>query len=243
MACLQELNDELVESYFVGNLSEGESETFEDHLVDCRECQTALEQLVALRDSVIESADSTEGGVLVTFIAQRWVKMAIAAVLIVGLGVTLWMTRSEGERLGRTELAELAWFEPPPYEVPLLRSSGGQAEAHFQQAMELYSAGNYSRALPGLEAASQQDPADATAHFFLGVCYLHTGATEPAIESFRRVVALAPTPYLERARLYLAKALLRAGHVQAARDELEAVVDLAGEMESEALALLERLPR
>ena len=68
-----------------------------------------------------------------------------------------------------------------------------------------------------------------------------TGSNEEAISSLRATVALGDTPYLEDAKFYLAKAYLRRADIRSARSELLQVVELHGEREQDARALLARL--
>jgi len=241
--CIQARSDVALEGYLLGKLSDSEMEQFDTHLLECVDCQDALERLVALQDAIAQQREAIAAESSSSLSHWRWVWVAAAAVLIVGLGVTSWLTRSRSERLDLAELAELASFKPPPYEAPLLRSSGDQEEQFFQKAMERYVVGDYAGAIPDLEAAAGLSPDDAASRFFLGVCQLATEAPEAAIGSFKRVVALEPNPYIERARLYLAKAYLLMGQVEEAKSELESLVDLAGEDEKEARDLLERLSR
>lgn len=241
MQCIQARSDETLEGYLVGRLSDSEMEQFDTHLLECTDCQDALERLVALRDAISQQRDAIAAESSSSLSNRRWVLVAAAAVVIVGLGVTSWLTRSRSEGLGPAELAKLASFKPPHYEAPLLRSAGSDAERLFLQAMESYVVSDYAGAIPDLEAAAGLGPGDAASHFFLGVCQLATKAPESAISSFLRVIELEPTPYAERARLYLAKAYLLVGQVEEAKSELEIVVRFAGESATEAREILERL--
>ena len=82
----------------------------------------------------------------------------------------------------------------------------------------------------------------ANVNFFFGICLLVTDQTNEAIRHLGHTVTLGETPYLEESHYYLAKAYLRQSGVSAARRELEFVVALRGDLESEAQRLLELLP-
>lgn len=71
------------------------------------------------------------------------------------------------------------------------------------------------------------------------------GDATSAVDSARRAVAFGDTPYLEDARLLLAKSLLRLRDRVSALRELDAVVAMKGEFYDEAAALarsVESLP-
>ncbi len=54
----------------------------------------------------------------------------------------------------------------------------------------------------------------------------------------RQVVAAGETPYLEQARFYLAKGLLATNNKAGARQQLDAVIELHGNLEQQAESLL-----
>jgi Flp pilus assembly protein TadD len=108
--------------------------------------------------------------------------------------------------------------------------------------MDAYSRGDYTGAIPGLEEAVRADPASPTARFFLAVSYLQLDRRAEAIGHLRGVIQAGESPYLEDALFFLAKAAIRSGDLEAARDELRRVVALDGERREEASRLLQELP-
>jgi len=122
-----------------------------------------------------------------------------------------------------------------------MRDAGDDAQRRFREAMSLYAKGDYAGAIPGLEAAAKADPEDAGAPFFLGVSWVLTEHDAAAMEALRTAIALGDSPYLEEAKLYLARALLRSGDPDAAVRELEAIVKLHGDREDEAQQLLRKI--
>ncbi len=107
----------------------------------------------------------------------------------------------------------------------------------FRDAMDLYRRSEFLQAIPLLERAVQRDPANRDSRFFLGVCHLVSGRAAAAMDAFRAVVAMGDSPYLEEAHFYTAKAYLSQSDTAGAVRELDAVIRLAGDMESEARAL------
>jgi len=65
-----------------------------------------------------------------------------------------------------------------------------------------------------------------------------TERTDPAVAELQKAIAIGESPYLEEAHFYLAKARLRQGDIQAAREELERAIERRGRLETEARRLL-----
>jgi TolA-binding protein len=138
-------------------------------------------------------------------------------------------------------LSVLARVEPPPYAPVALRGPHDEAAAKFDDAMRRYVKRDHTGALPGLSAAAGLKPDVPQYVFFLAVCQLLTGHLDPAVAGLRKTIALGESPYLEEAHFYLAKARLRQGDVQAAREELAKAIDRHGRIEDDARRLLAQL--
>jgi tetratricopeptide (TPR) repeat protein len=95
--------------------------------------------------------------------------------------------------------------------------------------------------LSSLERATDLDPSDPQSSFFRGICELMLSRAGDAIPFFQRVLALGDSPYIEAAHFYLAKAYLAKGELTGASDELRKTIQLAGDREAEARALLGQL--
>ncbi len=176
-----------------------------------------------------------------------------AFIMAVAVGVFMWLASESRKEagLGRTANARpsitghvpeeryelLARFVPPDYQ-----SKSGTAEPpEFQQAIGRYLKGDDAGAIPGLRATVQATPDSVEARFYLGICLLLTNDRAGGLEQLRRVVAAGNTPYLERARYYLAKALIGQRDIPAASQELEAVIVMHGELERAAQVLLSQI--
>ena len=152
-----------------------------------------------------------------------------------GIGLRLLPLASEIS----TVPVELARFDPPDYTPIRLRGDTDKAQQRFRSAMELYSAGDYVSAIPGLKEAAELDPTAPNISFFLGACYVLTDRTSDAINTLENTIALGDTVFLEEAHLLLAKAHLNRGESDAARTELETVIGLGGDFAPEAQGILD----
>ena len=254
MDCRQVKQEEVVERYLLGQLSESEQEAFEQHYFECPRCLEELETYRALRDELSRRAAEirAEPARAPAPLVWRWAPAVAGAAAAVALIVWLWprpappgptppVAQAQPAVSLDAALVELAKVEPPAYTPVILRGATDEAGRRFRDAMTHYQKGDYAAALPGLRQAAWLDPARPDVHFYLGACYLLTGADKEAIASLKSAVGLGDTPYLEDARLYLAKAYLRTRDLAAARGELEQVVRLASDREEEARRLLEQL--
>jgi len=241
--CAEVERGEYMERYLAKELGEGEVRELEDHWFACADCFQALKDSWALRSELAEDRWAIRARLAPARRQWRWAWAAAVAVVLVGVGVAILPRFQERADGVRHEIARLAAIEAPPYAPRTLRSPGSEAEGLFREAMALYQEGDCAGAISGLKAAVSLDTRLAKSLFYLGACYLLTDQPEPAIASFGRVVELGRTPYLERARLYRAKAFLRAGNLEAAKEELEEVVRLGGKLEADARRILDQLPR
>jgi len=62
----------------------------------------------------------------------------------------------------------------------------------FQQAVDMYNAGQTDDAVAALEKVLEVEPDHAKAHYMLGVALFNTGQTGPAADHLRRFIELAP---------------------------------------------------
>lgn len=164
--------------------------------------------------------------------------MACAIVIFIWSVV---QSRREGGRVTARESAvtdaDLARFFPPAYTGP------PPATRDFASAVELYSQRDYAAALPALRKAADAHPDLTSARFYLAVCELYTNAREPGIADMRKVIDAGTTSYLEQARFYLAKALIGGGDIDAAKQQLQDVIAMHGDLEQQAEMLVAKLNR
>jgi hypothetical protein len=129
----------------------------------------------------------------------------------------------------------LAAFRAPEY-VP---ESG--APKDFKNAMQRYASQDFAGAIPGLRAAAAATPSFIPARFYLGICLLLTRDRISGIQELRAVTEAGDTPYLERARFYLAKGLIAEHDIRHAQTQLESLIALHGDLEKQATALLAQI--
>jgi len=227
MDCALVENENLGERYLLGELSGEGRVAFEEHFFECEKCFEEFENLRAIQAELARSAEVIHAEIPQSNPRRMWfLAVGVAAALIaVGVGLQLLTPPTELP----PELVELARFEPPSYEPVRLRGAATEAQQRFRTAMEFYSTGDYVFAIPGLEEAANLDPKSPNISFFLGACYLLADRTSEGIEILQNNLALGDTVFLEEARRLLAKAHLRRGEFDAARSELEAVIDLGGD--------------
>ncbi len=245
MGCEEKGSAELSESYLRGSLDEADATRYEDHFFACESCFAELKAIEALQGELARTRKAVEAEARVSR-PILWMAAA-AALLVLASGTALYLTPSakplpEPEsRANVPNLAQLARIAPPRWTPTRLRGTEDDAARRFKEAMEPYARGEWNAALPALREASRLDPGAPHVSFYLGVCALLAGQRAEAVESFRRVVALGETPFLEESRFFLAKAYLGAGDVAAARAELTKAIELGGPRGEEARRLLDQL--
>jgi len=140
-------------------------------------------------------------------------------------------------RIPEERLQLLSHFEPPEFSA----TASSQEPAGFDSAMARYKAHDYPAAISALQAVTMAQPDFVEARFYLGVCLLLANRTADGIEQLKTVAASPKSPWVEKARFYLAKALLGEGDRTGAEHELDVVIALQGDLEKNARALLSQI--
>ena len=135
----------------------------------------------------------------------------------------------------REQIELLARFEAPSYAPAAGESS------QFQETMQHYLKRDYAGAIPGLRQILEANPDSVDAHFYLGICELLTNDPTSGIADLKNVIAAGKTPYLEKARFYLAKGLLANNDLRGANLQLRIVVEMHASFEKQAQALLAQI--
>ena len=251
MNCEAAQSENLAERYVLGQLSEPDQSSFEEHYYVCERCLDEVRLLQTLQTAAVPSPSAARKSL------PGWAWGAIAAALIAGAGLAaipyLRHKPSEPEPVATAAQAPgassansaalqlLARAEPPRYIPSKLRGTSGSAVDAFRAAMDHYSHADYLAAAEALRPLAKPSPDAAGPLFYLGVCELVTGNPAMAAEDMRRVENLGDTPYLEPARFFLAKALLAKEDVPGAAAALELTIQLKGDRETEARQLLDQL--
>ena len=258
MTCEEVERDEIVEQYLLGRLEPAQEERFEDHYFDCPRC---LERLRVVEEARAELARQATAAP-----SRRWrramIGLAAAAVLVLairtGLVIRSGNDGPSGSQSHGTDVATSAPARPstspvppvpsslgdvelPPYTPPRLRATPTEAQRVFRDAMTSYAAGDCGAAVPGLRRSLGMDDSLMQARFHLAVCDLQAGRIQDAVTNLQRVIAAGESPYLEDAHFFLAKARIRQGDVEGARQELTRVVSLRGDRRDQAERLLNQL--
>jgi tetratricopeptide (TPR) repeat protein len=231
MKCDEVEAADLPARYLAGDLGDAEREAYEEHYFGCDACFGELEILRTTQAVLADEAPSGRGRKRVSVL--RW--LPIAAALAAGTTLAVWWSAP------RSELTQLARFEPPRYDPPRVRSGSDPNGATFDRAMSRYRAGDFAGAIPEIEEHLRRNRDDVRAAFFLGVSLLATGQSDPAIRQFQSVVATRDPAYEEVAFYLMAKAHIKRGDVPAALAALDRTIALDGAHAAEARALRERL--
>jgi anti-sigma factor RsiW len=258
MACPTALQDETVERYLVGDLDPSDRDAFEAHLFECDRCLDHIRMLGAVR-SELAAQRST---IIREASRRRWLAplAAVAAAAIVAVGVTLarrpepppqttQTTQSVAQPPGAPTprgpspdlILALSKVDPPPYVAMTVRGDAS-APSDFDRGMTAYAKQDFRRAEGLLAKASASEP-DAATNFFLGISRLMIEDPSGAAVALRRCIALGSSPYVQAARVALAKALLRTNDLTEAERALADATLLPGDEATEAKLLLERLQK
>jgi TolA-binding protein len=176
-----------------------------------------------------------------------------AFILLVAMGVFGWLvwTSKEEPGVGRVagphaanpstvalpdeEYALLSQFPAPPY------AQERHEPPMFHSAMALYQKRDYVGAAAALRPVADANPAFAAAKFYLGVSLLLSRNRIGGIQELRDLADRGDSPYLDRARFYLAKGLIAEHDLDRAREQLEKVTARHGDLEKPAAELLNQI--
>jgi tetratricopeptide (TPR) repeat protein len=249
VTCDEIERDELAEQYLLGRLPEEASAEFEAHYFDCERCLERVELLERTRAHLVSSATGNVPRRRFRYVSGG---LAAAAVLLLAVAlirefpspavpatpsardIELPASPQSPAVADAVDRRRLGAIDPPRFDAPRLRSSPTPPRRLFLDAMRLYERGDYAGAIPGLQRAAEQDATVPQSHFFLAVCYLQLDRNGEAVEHLRRTIRRGESPYLEDARFLLAKAHIRQGDFESARNELRAVIAMDGDRRVEA---------
>lgn len=220
----------VVARYVAGTLPDPETAAFEEHLLTCERCQREVHLAVAIREAVPESRGAAVGSGRRRWLGPSLITLAAAAVLA---GVIV-VSR---DRVPHAALGLGQVTQPPVYLGVPVRQVPSQGDSLFGAAMAAYAVGDFDRAAAELPRALAAGADTVPVQFFAGASLLMSERPEDAAEAFRAVIRGGDTPYLAESHYYLAKALLRLGHVAEARRELAAAAGSGSEIADAARAL------
>jgi TolA-binding protein len=177
-----------------------------------------------------------------------WIYGFTAFIMLVAMSVFGWLawTSREEPGVGRVAGARpqnnaitipderfelLAAFEAPEPGAP----------KSFQTAMAHYTKQDYAGAASALRAVTDAKPDFVPARFYLGISLLLSGNRIGGIQELRGLTDAGDSPYLERARFYLAKGLIAEHDIHRAQQQLEDLIAQHGDLEKQAAVLLAQI--
>ena len=129
-----------------------------------------------------------------------------------------------------------------PYSLDLVSRSGNEVADLFLSTLELYTKGDFNKALLALDALlSNQAPAKDHIFLLKGICYLEMDQPELAIESFHNILLRENVTYAAHAKWYLSLSYLKLNEIDKTKLWLREIVNNEPYYTSNAEKLLRKL--
>jgi tetratricopeptide (TPR) repeat protein len=249
MNCERAMKENVIERYLAGALEPALKEEWEQHYFACKECAERLETWQTIEKPLRDMAPEIRRKMAPrpAGLYWRWIAAAVAAILLIGVGVLL---RKSGGAAAPTpppvvasrpsEVMLLARLEPPAYAPAALRGIETPAERQFRSAMDAYQQRDWPHAIDGLKSATELDPPAPAPRFFLGACYLLNGNSREGVVELERV-ATGNSPFAEEARFDLAKGYLALGRTDEALAMLRKIAKADGDFAAQSNTLIGRI--
>jgi tetratricopeptide (TPR) repeat protein len=234
-------NQEDLLRFVRAELDVNEMERVLEHLEHCQECSSSVQVMVRLRANREElrevlAANATPATGYGT--AWRWYAAAAAALIALTSGLLFMLI--EGSRTP-IDMAELAVEERYPYRPMILRGDSPAPAEQFAEAISAYEQNILPRASRLLDAYLTQNPEDADAYFYLGVCRYLLGDLLEARNALETGLGLRTIQPEEKYHWYLAQVYLKLRQADRARRELLTVISFNGEFAKKAASILVRM--
>ena len=233
-------NQEDLLRFVRAELDADELERVVEHLEHCQECSDSVQVMVRLRANREELREAlapkqkpaSGAGALAGW---RWYAYAAAALVVLTSSLIVFMIQSSRMPV---DLAELAVEERYPYHPMILRGDSPSPDRQYSDAIDAYEQNDLPRARRLLEAYVAQKPADADAHFYLGVCRYLLGDLLEARNALETGLGRRTIQPEEKYHWYLAQVHLKLRQADRARRELLTVISFRGEFSAQASAIL-----
>ncbi len=218
----EQLLMEQIDAYLLGTFTPAERSDFESRLgTDLKLQQKVAQQrqqmqaveISALKASLEDFHQEVEEEQKSKRKFSNW--MAIAASIVLILGVSLWFLLSTGSS---TQKVFSRNFVPDPG-LPTTMSSNSQFE--FYSGMVSYKQKNYSDAILSWEPLYAANPKNDTVVYFLGVAHLANGNTKQAQTYLELSNAHANSSFPEETQYYLALTYIKENKVEKAKKLLK----------------------
>ena len=202
-----------------GKISAPRKHEIENHLAHCPLCSDAIEGIADLPDKnqispIIHSlSDAVHRRIKRLAGKQRNWKMyyRVAAVLFIAVSVLFYLFSQKPQH----EILFAKYFTPYPNTIPITR--GESAEITLKRGLAEYEFENYDQAVMMLEDVIKSEPANAAAHFYLGISLFCLNRSDQAIRNFQALLQMDNNEFSGQAQWYLGLAHLRKGELDQAK--------------------------
>ncbi|MFC0606059.1 tetratricopeptide repeat protein [Winogradskyella pulchriflava] len=219
---------EKIEAFINGQLSEEDLSTFENKLKNEDGFKAKVEDIKAIlngietqamKEQLDEFHTEISSNEEVAFVNEprakslNWKRIAIAAILIIGLGSFWLFNGNSNDRL------YAKYFTPDPG-LPTTMSSN-EDNYEFYEAMVNYKQGDYKTALTKWKTLQNKKPNNDTINYFIGVAHLANKNENDAISFLENAIEDSNFPLLNDAFYYLGLAYLKTGNIDKAKANLQ----------------------
>lgn len=225
----------LTDSYLRGSLSEEQQEAFELHYFECDGCFARLKAAERLHSKEVSIAVSVKTP------AFEWSELwklkpliAAAAALLVVVLLSVYVIQHSRYMKSIYDIT----FSPPVYMKSEIRGPG--TGEPFDEAMQYYNQGDYTRALEILKQipAPSRNP---QVIFFKGVCFLLKDELKHAVTELDIIIENMNASYYDEAIYYKAIALLRMNKKDKALEQLKHLAGMFSPYAPKAKELIEKV--
>jgi tetratricopeptide (TPR) repeat protein len=235
-----------IDNYLTGNVSEPERTAFEQRLQTDESLRAVVEEQTLLREGIarasrkeiLQSLRELEASLpaaeapAIPLWRNAWLQVAAGVSLLTVCAYLLWPTAQEPATL----FAD--YFEPYPNVImPTVRGAVENDSTVKAQAFRAYDRQEYTKAIELFETLNLQD---ATALLYLGNSYLASGQPEKALPLLEKVLNNYDV-FHEQAEWYIAISYLKLEERDKAKEALRKVVVREGSYKSKAQLILEKL--
>ena len=238
---------EYIDSYFNNDLAGEEKKAFEERCIQDQSFAAEVAIYVSARAAsrellLLNKRKDWEAAPVVAMnpvaktrrVLPQWVKYAVAACLLISVGVNYWNYQHQPIQFAKSYIKE-------NYGV-LSQTMGGDADS-ISLGIEAYNKKDYKTAETIFTSVARSNPANADAKEYAGLVYLASGNYDKAIEYFDALANMKglysnPGIFMEAITLIIRDA---PGDVKSARILLEKVVREDLEEKQKAQELLPKL--
>jgi tetratricopeptide (TPR) repeat protein len=239
------LSEETVVSYVSGRMPEAKEEELREHLAQCGDCVALVRDARSFLDAMAPER-TRRRAVWPLALAASLALAAAAGVLLMRTSRPVPDTRgpiaSRATPSNPWSGLRIAAAPAPPArgEEIVFRSEEevpAAASNAFDSAVDSYRTGIYARAEKGFAAVLAQNPSDAEAHLYRGVCLIQLGRAAEAIAALEKALVSSDARVRGEARWYRALLRLKDGQFAEALEDLDALVASPGTRRKEAETL------